>query len=324
MKAQNKDFNLLNSALNNAQNVLFLTHHEPDGDALGSLAGFKYAMDNSGISADIFYTGKISRDLRQLPFFSDCYAPNDIKDQYDLIIGLDYGDIGRIGRPENILLENKENIFATVDHHFLGTHFGFLKIVDANAASTSQMVYRFLIQSNISIDARMASSLLTGILTDTYSFTNPNTTSEVMEISADLLKRGAMVPKVASLNFAKKNTISRKIWGMALERAKYFDAIGLAFSSLSFGDFPQGYNLTDLSGVSNMLLSTFGAKVSLLISEFEPGYLDGSLRADVKSGIDVSSIAKQLGGGGHKLAAGFRRKGKIADALQTVKEALIL
>ena len=39
--------------------------------------------------------------------------------------------------------------------------------------------------------------------------------------------------------------------------------------------------------------------------------IKGSLRSDIFKNVDVSQIAKNFGGGGHKLASGFSVAGKL-------------
>jgi len=48
----------------------------------------------------------------------------------------------------------------------------------------------------------------------------------------------------------------------------------------------------------------------LILQQQEPDIIKGSLRTN-NDLIDVSKLAKILGGGGHKKAAGFKIKGKL-------------
>jgi phosphoesterase RecJ-like protein len=72
-----------------------------------------------------------------------------------------------------------------------------------------------------------------------------------------------------------------------------------------------GATLEDLSGVVNMLNTLPDTTFALLLAEYEPGVIKGSLRSEPHKNVDVSAIAKRLGGGGHKLAAGFEIRGHL-------------
>ncbi|HLN18838.1 MAG TPA: DHHA1 domain-containing protein, partial [Patescibacteria group bacterium] len=69
----------------------------------------------------------------------------------------------------------------------------------------------------------------------------------------------------------------------------------------------------DIAQVAGILNSVPGTKFSLILSEREGGIIKGSLRSEEYKGTDVSKIAAQFGGGGHKLASGFEVKGKIIE-----------
>lgn len=89
---------------------------------------------------------------------------------------------------------------------------------------------------------------------------------------------------------------------------------GAAVSVVSADDLKEcGATLEDLSGVVNMLNTLPEAKFALLLCEYEAGKIKGSLRSEPHKGVDVSLIAKKLGGGGHKLAAGFEVAGHIVQ-----------
>ena len=55
--------------------------------------------------------------------------------------------------------------------------------------------------------------------------------------------------------------------------------------------------------------------------ELADGLVRGSLRSK-DSRADVSQIAAQFGGGGHKLAAGLRTRGTLAEVQEKVLKAI--
>ena len=73
--------------------------------------------------------------------------------------------------------------------------------------------------------------------------------------------------------------------------------------------------------ISNFLNNLEGVKISLLLKESPDNKIKGSFRT-TRNDVDVSAIAKKLGGGGHKKAAGFSSEGSIESVLKTVIEEI--
>ena len=60
-----------------------------------------------------------------------------------------------------------------------------------------------------------------------------------------------------------------------------------------------------------------GAEAALFLKESPtPGVVRGNLRA--KGDVDVSAVARAMGGGGHRAAAGFSADGTIDDVFAQV------
>jgi len=92
------------------------------------------------------------------------------------------------------------------------------------------------------------------------------------------------------------------------------------WSKISRADFSEtGAEDSATGGVLDELLKTApGIDFALLLSEKGDG-LHGSLRA-AQAGVDVASIARLLGGGGHEAAAAFHISG---ESLVTKQEEIV-
>jgi len=73
---------------------------------------------------------------------------------------------------------------------------------------------------------------------------------------------------------------------------------------------PKDVTEEELEGMSGFLSNLNGVNAVMLLREMAGGKIKGSLRTS-KSKIDVSKIARTLGGGGHVKAAGFTVEGKL-------------
>jgi phosphoesterase RecJ-like protein len=228
---------------------------------------------------------------------------------YDLIIVLDSPDLERMG----VIYDKNPDVFfetpvINIDHHAGNDHFGQVNLVDLTATSTSEIlvsILEALSPEKSPFNEDIATCLLTGIITDTGSFQNANTTPKSLTVSAQMVAAGARRDEIIKRVYKTRSLSTLRLWGRALVNIHDEKADGFVWSSLSKKDFLQvSANENESGGVIDELLKTVsGAQFVLLLSE-KAGGVSGSLRA-VEKGMDVSKIAKIFGGGGHAMAAGF-------------------
>ncbi|MBI4709021.1 MAG: DHH family phosphoesterase [Candidatus Portnoybacteria bacterium] len=306
--------------IDQSHRILLVSHQDPDGDALGSMLGLGIALKKLGKEADVFCLSEIPASLQFLPNISQ--IKKEIDADYDLILGCDYGDCRRLETIASGACPDLPSI--TFDHHPLKNQTGRLKMIDSDFSSTCEIIYNFLKDNNLEVDKEIATCLLTGIFTDTWSFRHPTATAKTLKAVAELLSLGASFNKIVKLTYQNHIDIKSKIWSKALAGIRLDKELGLVFYFAKHKDLLEsGANLSDLSGLSSLLCTVPGAKFSLLLAEFKPGYFDGSLRSLPDKGVDVSYIARGLGGGGHKLAAGFKFYGKPEEVLGKIKELML-
>ncbi|MEK9152331.1 MAG: DHHA1 domain-containing protein, partial [Patescibacteria group bacterium] len=230
----------------------------------------------------------------------------------DVIAVFDAGDLGYAGVLDMIAAMNNHPTIINFDHHATNTNFGDINVLDVGASSTAEVVYHFLHSGNVDISREIATCLLTGILTDTGSFSNPATTASSLEAASDLLRRGASIHEVARRLMRNKPMEALRLWGLVLARLKYDAKLGVATTAIFRRDLEDsGVEEEHVEGLSNFLNSFLNAKVVLVLKELPDGKVKGSFRTADE--LDVSVIAKLMGGGGHKKAAGFTAPGRIVE-----------
>src|SRR3990167_9413754 len=236
---------------------------------------------------------------------------------YDLIIVLDSPDLDRLGS----LYDQDPEIFYTVpvvniDHHPSNEYYGKVNWVDVTATSTAEMLVS-LIEALSSaatsageaaqplMDDDIATALLTGLTTDTGSFQNANTTPKSLTVAAQLVGSGARQQEIIRYIFKTKPLTTLKLWGKALTHITAVPMGRFVYATLSAGDFTAaGASPDESSGVIDELIkSAPGIDFVMLVVERNGG-VHGSLRATDKN-IDVSTVARIFGGGGHEMAAAF-------------------
>lgn len=231
--------------------------------------------------------------------------------QFDLIVVVDTADTALLGTfySDNIDLFSSVPIL-NIDHHISNTRYGQLHLINSTAASATEVLYSWFTQVpewRNAITPDMATLLLTGLITDTRSFQNPNTTPRSLEVAAELLERGARQQEIVQHIYKTKPLSTLKIWGRALNRIQMDPAGAIVWSAVSREDLVEmDASSKETHGILDELISTIpDADVHVLFTEVEDGGLKASLRSS--AAIDSSKLAAEAyGGGGHPRAAGFR------------------
>ncbi len=311
MKNFNQQFNTLNYVIRESENILLFAHSRPDGDTTGSVMALGEYIKTIGKKADIACYDPFPEYLQ--PLLEETFlnpANLDLK-KYNLIIATDSVERGF----HKILNQVQDNqIVALIDHHPDITIKGDINIIDAKYSSVCEIIYDFFSFNKIDINRKMATPIMLGLMSDTGSFQHSNTTPKVMEIASQLMKKGAPLSKIVETTFANKNISTLKLWGKAFEKAKINPDNGMIVSALTQKDLEDcNAGTEDIAQVSGILNTVPGTKFALILSERGNGVIKGSLRSEEYKGVDVSKIAAQFGGGGHKLASGFEIKGTIVE-----------
>lgn len=306
-------FNKLKKLLEEKGRFLLVCHVEPDGDAVGSMLAMAENLEARGKKVELICHDRLPAIFSYLAGIEKVKTEIEYID-FDAIILLDCGDFKRTGLVKDITELKKQGIpIVNIDHH---PKNDLWKIVDINyandsASSASELVYNILVGLNYSINPSVATALLTGIFYDTGGFRHPNTTQQVLDIAADLLKRGAKLRKISD-NIANSKSVSVfRLWGIALSRLRFNSALKMSISALTQADLEGcGASEDDISGLVNLLGSAPESRAALLLYETKDAKIKGSLRSD-RDDIDLAKLAQALGGGGHKKASGFTISGQI-------------
>jgi len=298
--------------IRSADRVLLLPHKKPDGDAAGSATALFGWLEREGKDVTMFCRDPLPSQLTYLDHGHRIVQDESVFDAtYDVVIALDSGDLKYCGVHDLLPRIPSGYAFLVFDHHPTNQGYGHLNLVDGTASSTCEILFRFFEANGIRLDHAMATSLLTGILWDTSTFTNSGTTPESLAVASALVAAGARAPEIQTRSFKDKTVASLKIWGLLLSRLSYNPVYGLVTTYLLETDLTdETTKASDItSGFSNFLNGvTAQAEIVMILQEVPNGEVKGSLRSVNR---DVSAIAKKLGGGGHVKASGFTVKGRI-------------
>lgn len=311
MRSFVKEFTTLNYIISKSKSVLLFVHDRPDGDSIGSNLALKEYIKLLGKKVDVACFDVFPEYLKNL-FYAKLNFPDDLDiKSYDAIIACDSVERG-FHKILSRVLENQALIL--IDHHIDINIQGDVNIIDPAASSVCELIYRFFSFCHIKINKEMATYLMAGILNDTGSLQHSNTSTQVMNIVSDLMKKGAPLSKIVDITFANKKISTLNLWGRAFEKAKINQSNGMIATVLTKKDIEECEASTeDIAQVATILNTVPETKFSLILFQKDKNTIKGSLRSDEYKKTDVSKIAHKFGGGGHKLASGFEIKGKIIE-----------
>ncbi len=296
-------------AIEQAKTIVMFTHVGPDGDALGALTAMGQVLAAINKQITMVVDSPIPPRFAYLPLIEDVQSKVDSAAEFDLIITLDCGDERRMGKPFD-QLKYKPDII-NIDHHVTNTQFGAINWIDAKATSTTEMLYELFVALGVDFTPELATSLLTGLVTDTLGFRTPNVTANTLKISGELVDAGAILSTITMQTLNLQPLSTARLWQVGLNHMKLED--GLMWTAVSREERARiGHKGDSSSGLVNFLADVDRAAVGVVLLEMEDGAIRVGFRC--RPPFDVSGLATELGGGGHPQAAGCTLEGPLAKA----------
>ncbi len=284
--------------IDNAKNIVILTHEMPDGDAIGSSLALYTGLKQLGKDVDVIIP-EYSKTFEFLPNSKEIKKEGR-SETYDLAIALDSGDIKRLNGFAKYF-ENA-NTKISIDHHSSNTMFADYNFVNPTSPACSQILIIVLEALGIIIDKEIGTCLLTGIITDTGGFKYKGVTAETFEFVAELLNRGVNVSDVYKKVLQTISKTRFELTRIALNRLEFLEDGKLTFTYITKEDEERlGAGNNDHDGIVEMGRDIEGVEVSIFLRETDNGYKI-SLRSNEY--VNVSDICLIFGGGGHIRAAG--------------------
>lgn len=304
----------IDELLTGVKTVAISGHIHPDGDCIGSCMGMcLYIRKNyPDIRVDVF--------LEEVPdefkFIKDSDTINteyktDVE-SYDLFICQDSGK-DRLGEAEKFFDAAKKTF--NVDHHVSNQGDGDVNYIIPTASSACELVYDLAEEDKIDVD--IATSLYTGMVTDTGVFKYNNTSPKTLNVAAKLISFGFDFGSIIDHVFYEKTYLQNQILGRALlESILIMDGrVCVSVVSKQTMDF-YGCTAGDMDGIVNQLLLTIGVDCAIFMYENEPMEYKVSLRST--GAVNVSKIAQLFGGGGHMRASGCTVNGTQHDVINSI------
>lgn len=300
------------NAINKGRNFLITSHIRLDGDALGSELALYLMLSDLGKKAVVYNQDSTPAHYRFLPAaMKIVHEPGDME-QYDIAFVLDCSELERVGDQAEKICKIKKLI--NIDHHISNNGFCELKLIDAQASSTGELLFRLMQSMSVQMTKDICSNLYAAILTDTGGFRYSNTRQEALWAAGKLIENGAD-PQWISENVyesdppVKLKLLTRALETLTLDLANRVGSLTVTQKVLQ----ETGASMEHTDGFVDIPRAVRGIEISVLYTQLRENYFKLSLRS--KGKVNVEKIAKKFGGGGHINAAACGIEGDV----ETVK-----
>lgn len=321
-------FACIAAALLARQSFVVLSHHHPDGDAYGSQLAVAHCLRALGKDVMVWNEDGMTEKYAFLPgselVTSPAVGEGAPLHEFDCLVALDCSTFARLGRPLRAL--KSVGFQVNLDHHFTNEGYGDLVHIDDSAPATAQLLHEFFVAERLPYTPEMAANLFVGLSTDTGSFQYRGVNARTFEVAADLARRGADTAALSQACYDRQPLRRVKLLREMLNDLELTPDGRVATTSLSL-ERKAGLGLqpSDTEDLVNHLRSIDTVVVAGYLEEIRTGSGQPAVRMSLRSksdAVDVSAVCAQFGGGGHRLAAGARPLGELAEVRRAVIAAV--
>ncbi len=303
-------------AIHDGNSFLITAHVRLDGDALGSELAVYLMLKGMGKKAVVYNRDRTPERYQFLPAAHNISHTLTNIEQYDTCIVLDCSDLSRVGDEAEEIGKIKKLI--NIDHHVSNNGFCSLKMLDAKASSTGELVFRLMRKMGVKMSRDICTNLYAAIITDTGSFRYSSTTKETFLAAGTLVGEGASPQRIAENIYesdspARLKLLARALSTLSLDLESRVGSMVVTQKDLT--DTGAAWEHTE--GFVDIPRTVKGIEVSVLYTQRGENHFKLSLRSKAK--LNVEKVAKKFGGGGHIHAASCWMEGDI----ETIKSQII-
>jgi phosphoesterase RecJ-like protein len=316
-----------------ADSIAVFPHTGADGDCLGAGTALKIALEATGKNAVVIADMPLVPRYLFLPHSYDVavFDGNDSerfmseifsRGKADLAILVDCSVAERTGKCSHLFEFCDEK--AVIDHHFIDVCAFSNCCIDTNASSTGELIYDFIEileeKTGLSLFSRdIADNILAAIYFDTGGLRYSNTTVKAFGIAKDLFDRFSPDLRTIVYNIFERTPKSKIcIQAKAFSTVRFLLDDRIAISVITSEMINEcGADDDDMDGICTSLKNIECVAVAFVLRERS----GDEIRVNIRSSeiFDASEFAREMGGGGHKRAAGFSvNKASIEDVFDIV------
>ncbi|MEJ2685399.1 MAG: bifunctional oligoribonuclease/PAP phosphatase NrnA [Candidatus Sulfobium sp.] len=299
------------SVLKKEKSFVIAAHISPDGDTIGSGLALSAALEAMGKKTAVYSRDRIPRYYRFLPGQGKITrALKELAKTAPVLVLLDCNSARRAGTEKQVF-----PLSLVIDHHETESDFGDVRWIEPRAAATGLMVYHVIKALGVRLTREMAVNLYTAIAVDTGTFRFSNTSAEVLEAAAELVRHGADPSHVSQALYESWEEKRLRLLQMTLETLEIRDRMATIFITREMFEKTRT-KAADTENFPNFPKMIGAVEVSVSFRQKGGNTWKVSMRSRGK--VNVARIAEIFGGGGHANAAGYEVEGSaraVRDAL---------
>ncbi len=316
----NVPFQEVLNMLRDQENFLLVSHYNPDGDAIGSMAALGFILQRLGKKVSLYNVSGLPAPFTwvSLPAPLTDNVPRPQSECPGCIIALDCGDFARTGGKLADLFSKRATI--NIDHHLGNSLFADVNWVDPTFSSTGEMVAQLADALDIPLDGPLGEALYLAMVTDTGYFSYGNTSPHTMETAARIIRLG-LAPGEINKKIQNQWTEGRlRLVSKVLDAAEFHNHGRIGIVRITRQVLRQtGTTREDSDGLINLIRRVRSVDIAIAMREEDNGKIKFSLRSD--GDVNVQAVAASFGGGGHKNASGGQLDGPIERAAELLRAA---
>ncbi len=290
-------------------NIVILTHQNPDGDTLGCAYALYYTLSARGKKVRVENERAIPK---KYGFMSEKYRA--LQFECESVVAVDIASTSLFG---NGMDRYADRVDLCIDHHKSNTDYADKTLLNCSVAAACEIVYDLILEMDGEISNDALLCIYTGVSTDCGCFKYSNTTSKAHDIAALAIERGIDVYKVNQAMFESKSRAQLDIEKVALQNLQFYHGGKCAVIVIEHDLLLEtGAEESDLDALPAMTRQIQGVEVGVVIKEREPGEFKISMRTGKHP--DASAICSEFGGGGHAGAAGCTIYEDSAEKVQSL------
>lgn len=319
-KSSNTDLAAIAEILKSRQRFVVMSHARPDGDALGCTLAMALCLKQLGKDVTAWNEDGVLEKFRYLPGWEMVAVPPAEPQRFEVALVLDNAVRNRAGKAVEAVAQ--ADVWINIDHHITNEHYGDLNYIDATAPATGQILFELFRGNDLPLTYPMADNLFAAISTDTGSFQYPSTTARTYEIGAELIRAGVNVGDLSQKMYESYPRRRLELLRALLNELRFTSSDRVASFALraetarTLGVLPE-----DNEGLIDYIRAISGVVAAAFFEEIGDGRVRVSLRSKSPK-IDVAKVCGLFGGGGHRLAAGARVAGSLAEVQERVLQAI--
>ncbi len=293
---------------------LILSHHRPDGDALGTSAALCRGLRMLGKTAFILENPQATD--RYIPYLREYYARPGFVPAHVVTVDLADEDIMQVNAGDY-----RGRVDLCIDHHPSNTGYAAETLLMGERAACGEIVYLLLMELLGGVDRETATLLYIAVTTDTGCFRYKNTNPGTLRVGAALLEAGAPIDLNRRL-FMKKRHTRLELESSIISSLEFFQEGEACLGVITLAELERiGVTESDMEDIAVVAGSVEGVETSCTLRQVG----ERTWKVSVRTGEyeNASRICAEFGGGGHGMAAGGTVEGSLEEAKAIVRAAVL-